>query len=164
MDKIHFESGKLTPKWVLRKFGSDEDYRNGIAYEVSEFAPNLLLNEGITEALKLIGGITATAFSNANAYLGVGDSSTAASAAQTGLQAATNKFYKAMDVTFPSVSGSIITYRSTFASGDANFAWNEFTIANGNSDSSTNLNRLVSSQGTKQSGQTWELTLQVTLS
>lgn len=42
-----------------------------------------------------------TAFNNANAYLGVGDSSTAFSAAQTDLQASTNKLRKAMDSTYP---------------------------------------------------------------
>jgi len=37
-------------------------------------------------------------------------------------------------------------------------------VANGNSDSAVNLNRKVSSQGTKISGQIWELTLEITLS
>lgn len=158
------EGSKLTKKWIITKYQDDNSFANNESYEQVTFLENILLNEGITEALKLIGGITATAFSNANAYLGVGDSSTAESAAHTGLQAVTNKLYKAMEATYPQVSGSTITWRSVFGSTDANYAWNEFTIANGNSDASVNLNRKVSAQGTKASGQTWTFDLVLTLS
>lgn len=149
--------------WTIRKYEDDVAFSDGIPFDVSVFEENLLLSEGITEALKLIGGIAATAFSNANAYLGVGDSTTAAAANQTGLQAATNKVYKAMAATFPSVAGSTITWEAVFTGSDANFSWQEFTVANGNSDASVNLNRKVSDQGTKISGQTWTLDLQITL-
>lgn len=126
---------------------------------------NLLLNEGIDEMWTLVAGTGGTAFTNANAYLGVGDSNTAAAASQTGLQASTNKLYKAMDTSYPTYGTSqYATWRSTFESADGNFAWNEYTVANGNSDSADNMNRKVDAQGTKQSGQTWELTLQITLS
>lgn len=163
MTTLH-EPSKLTKKWVISKYTSDAAFQAGEVFETSVFEENVLLSEGITEALKLIGGITATAFSNANAYLGVGDSSTAESAAHTGLQATTNKLYKAMEAGYPQVSGSTITWRSIFGGTDANFAWNEFTVANGNSDASVNLNRKVSTQGTKASGQTWTLDLTLTLS
>lgn len=126
---------------------------------------NLLLNEGINLVWTLVAGGSGTAFNNSNSYLGVGDSSTAESASQTGLQASTNKLYKAMDTGYPTYGTSQkITFRSTFGGSEANFAWNEFTAANGNSDSATNLNRKVSAQGTKTSGQTWQLTLEITLS
>ena len=163
MTQLH-EPSKLTKKWVITKYNSDEAFQAGEAFAEEIFEENVLLNEGITVALQLIGGIGGTAFSNANAYLGVGDSSTAESAAQTGLQASTNKTYKAMAASYPTVSGSSITWRAVFASGDANYAWNEFTVANGNSDAATNLNRKVSAQGTKASGQTWTLDLTLTLS
>lgn len=126
---------------------------------------NILLNEGINLMWTLVAGGSGTAFNNANSYLGVGDSSTAESASQTGLQASTNKLYKAMDTGYPTYGTSQkITFRSTFGGSEANFAWNEFTAANGSSDSATNLNRKVSAQGTKTSGQTWQLTLEITLS
>lgn len=151
--------------WTLRKFQNDADFLAGKPFEVSVIDGNLLLNEGINLMWSLIAGGAGTDFANANAYLGVGDSSTAASAAQTGLQAATNKLYKAMDATYPTYgTDQKITFRSTFGSSDANFSWQEFTVANGNSDSGVNLNRKVSNQGTKTSGQTWELTLEITLS
>ena len=133
-------------------------------YDVAQFEQNLLLNEGITALQNLLTGAAATAFNNANSYLAVGDSSTAASATQTGLQASTNKLYKAVDANYPSISNQTTTWQSTFQSGDANFAWNEFTVASGSSDSSTNLNRKVSSQGTKASGQVWTLQLAITWS
>ena len=124
----------------------------------------LPFNEGIGEHIDLMCGIGGTAFSNANAYLGVGDSSVAEGATQTDLQASTNKLYKAMSSGFPSRSNQTVTFQSVFGSGDANFAWNEFTVANGSSGSAKNLNRKVSAQGTKTSGQTWTLSLAITFS
>lgn len=151
--------------WTIRKYADDGAYQADQPFEVSEFEGNLLLNEGIAELLDLlIGAGTPTNFGNANAYLGVGDSSTAESASQTGLQASTNKLYKAMEATYPSRAGQTVTWRAVFGSSDANFAWNEFTVANGNSDSADNLNRKVSAQGTKASGQTWTLDLSLTIS
>ena len=146
--------------WKINKFDKD-----GKFIGESKIDGNLLLNEGINLLLSLLAGGAGTDFGNTNAYLGVGDSSTAASASQTGLQAATNKLYKAMDASYPTYGTSQkITFKSTFTSAEANFDWNEFTVANGNSDAAVNLNRKVSTQGTKVSGQTWELTLEITLS
>ncbi len=131
---------------------------------ISAFPGNLLLNEGINALWTLVAGGSETAFNNANARLGVGDSSAAEAATQTDLQAAVNKLYKAMDATYPTYGTSQkITFRSTFAGADANWAWNEFTADNGGT-ALKNLNRKVSAQGTKTSGQSWQLTLEITLS
>jgi hypothetical protein len=132
-------------------------------FEVVEVDGNLALNEGITAVANLITGAAETAFSNAAAYLGVGDSTDTAVASQTGLQASTNKTYKAMDATYPQISGQTITWRSTFTTSDANFDWREVTVANGNSDSADNLNRKVSTIGTKTSAMEWTLELRITL-
>ena len=127
------------------------------------FPGNLLLNEGINELWTLVAGTGATKFDTA-AYTGVGDSATAAAAAQTGLQAVTNKLYKAMDGGYPIYGTSQkVTYRSTYATGDANWDWNEFTVANGNSDAAKNLNRKVQASGTKTSAFSRILTLDITL-
>jgi hypothetical protein len=158
-DTIHYKS-----KWKITKYADDEAFKEGRPYAVSVFEGNLLLNEGIAEFLQLLIGGTATVFSNANAYLGVGDSSTAAAATQTALQASTNKLYKAMSATYPQIVDQTITFRAQFTSDEANFSWNEFTAANGNSDTAKNLNRKVSAQGTKASGQTWTLDLSITFS
>lgn len=85
-------------------------------------------------------------------------------ATQTDLQASSNKLYKAMSATYPQVSAQTITWRSAFASADANFDWMEYSVANGSSGTAKNANRKVSAQGTKVSGQTWTLDFTITLS
>ena len=130
-----------------------------------EFVANLALNEGLGELIDLAFGLGApTAFDTTNGYLGVGDSNSAAAADQTGLQAAANKLYKVFDDGYPSRAGQTVEARVTFGSAEANFAWNEYTLANGNSDAAKNLNRKVESKGTKSSGETWTLSLQITFS
>lgn len=85
-------------------------------------------------------------------------------ASQTDLQASTNKLYKASAASYPQVSGQTVTFQSVFASADANYAWQEFSVANGSSGAAKNLNRKVSSQGIKVSGQTWTISVAITLS
>jgi hypothetical protein len=106
-------------------------------------------------------GAGVTAFNNANSYIGVGDSTTAYAAGQTDLQAATNKLRKAMDATYPSGSTNVLTFRSTFGTSDANFAWQEWGVFNASS-AGTMLNRKVESLGTKTSAQTWQFTVTLT--
>ena len=158
------EKGKWKAKWKIIKYKSEEDYKAGRIAEVLEFDGNLLLNEGINLIWTLICGGTGTAFNSTNSYIGVGDSTTAASATDTGLLG-TNKLYRAMDSGYPIYgSNQQATWRATFGSADANFAWNEITVANGNSDTAVNLNRKVQSMGTKISGAVWTAQLTVTLS
>lgn len=158
------EQFKYKTQWIIRRYADDAAFERGESYEDSVIDGNLLLNEGIQLLEDLLIGAGGTAYNNASAYLGVGDSSTAESAAQTGLQASTNKTYKAMSATYPSRASQTITWRAVFATGDANYAWNEFTIVNASTDTGTNLNRKVSSQGTKASGQTWTLDMTLTIS
>ena len=162
-------------QWVIRRYADQQAFEAGQASDLvdadgnilpaeSVIDGNLLLNEGIGELLDLLCGLgSPTAFNNANAYIGVGDSTTAESAAHTGLQAASNKTYKAMAATYPSRSGQTVTFRAVFGGTDANYAWNEFTVANGNSDAAKNLNRKVSAQSTKVAGQTWTIDVSVTI-
>lgn len=105
----------------------------------------------------IIGGSSYTKFNNANAHLGVGNSSTAFSASHTDLQGA-SKTRKAMDATYPSRSANVVTYRSTFGTGDANYAWEEVGVFNASSGSQM-MSRHVSSLGTKTSAASWVLTL-----
>ena len=126
-----------------------------------EEAENIFLTAGINEIWKLVTGQSANTFTNAQAQIGIGDSATAAAAGQTDLQAATNKTYKAMNGSYPTVpaSGSV-QFQSTFASADANYAWQEFVVKQGTS--SICIDRGVASMGTKASGTSWTVT--VTLS
>lgn len=164
------------PKWTIKRFANDADFAAGKPSDVidpvtgkalpavSEFNGNLLLNEGIAVLLDLACGLASpTAFNNASARIGVGDSSTAASASQTDLQAATNKTYKAMESSYPSRSSQTVTFRSVFGTSDANYSWQEFTVDNGSGEAKT-LNRKVSDQGTKASGQTWTVDVAITVS
>jgi hypothetical protein len=129
------------------------------------FDANVALNEGLQELIDIICGLgTPTKWDNSNARLGVGDSNAAEAASQTGLQAATNKTFKAMDTNYPARTGQTAEWRATFGSGDANYAWEEYTVVNASSDSGKNLNRKTASKGTKSSGETWTLSLQITFS
>ncbi|MEM2612444.1 MAG: hypothetical protein QXJ45_07510 [Thermoproteota archaeon] len=126
---------------------------------------NIFLNEGINFIWSIVCGATGlTPFNNANAHIGVGDGTAAASPSQTGLQGV-NKTYKPMDTGYPIYgSDQKAIFRSTFGANDANYTWNEWTVANGNSDAAINLNRKVESLGTKASGSTWVLEVQLIMS
>lgn len=130
----------------------------------SEFEGNVFLNEGINLIWTLVCGGSGTPFDNANSYLGVGNGTDPEDATQTGLTGA-SKLYKGMDSGYPQFgSEQKAVWRATFNGNEANFAWQEFTVANGSSDTAINLNRKVSDQGTKVSGATWILTLTLKIS
>jgi hypothetical protein len=129
--------------WKIARYASEEDKKTRKVYskkqalrlfgaeQFTTIKGNLLLNEGINELFALICSATGTKFDNTNAYLGVGDSATAADATQTGLQAAANYLYKAMEAGFPTYgTAQKATWKSSFGSAEANFAWNEFTVCN----------------------------------
>ena len=171
--------------WLPRMMPIDEGISSemlhaivGSAEIVKEVEGNLLLNEGIQQfedltmiATVLTNQTAANAWGNTNAYLGVGDSSTAEAATQTELQAATNRFYKVMNATYPSRSSQTVSFQADFTTSEANYAWAEWSIAAGATTASgagfttgtKNLNRKVASLGTKSTG-TWTLTAQVTFS
>jgi hypothetical protein len=167
IDKFHDPKGEIaeqsregTPMTLLLKMHDE------MHFGTEEIDHNVALNEGLQGIIKLICGLTSppTAWDNSNARLGVGDNNTAASATQTALQAATNKTYKAMDSGYPQRTNQTAEWRATFGSSDANYAWEEYTVVNAADDTGVNLNRVCSSKGTKSSGETWTLSLQITFS
>lgn len=113
-------------------------------------------------AQAIVNDSSPTFFTNANAHLGAGDSTTAFAASQTDLQAASNKVRKAMEATYPQRSTNVLTFRSVFATGDANFAWQEWGVFNASSGG-VMLSRKVESLGTKTSAQSWQLTATITV-
>lgn len=153
--------------------GREQEFRHGIfrlekfhageatPYEVIE-KENAYVNAGGALLLDLLIGAGGTAYNNANSHLGAGDSATAVAAGQTDLQAATNKSRKAMDATYPSRSGQVVTFRATFGTSEANYAWNEVAIFNASSGG-TMLARTVSSFGTKTSAASWVLSYTLTV-
>jgi len=185
------DSLKWRAKWSIQKFHAADILRQGLdpesafvdeilaagvsAYEVLDRLENLLMFGGASNLWQcLIGNGTGTAgqtltfFNNANAYIGVGDSTTAAVATQTDLQAAVNKLRKAMDATYPQHTDGVtdanndIVFKSTFGTGDANFAWQEWGVFNGSSGGRM-LNRKVESLGTKTSASVWAFVVTLTL-
>ena len=147
-------------RWIIEKYKNREDYRKGKPYEVKVIDGNILLNEGINEMWRLICGGTATAF-DGTSQIGVGDGTTAEDATQTDL-VGTNTAYVTVDSDYPTYgTNQKAVWKATFDENTGNFAWNEFTVKN---SAGINLNRKVSSQGTKASGQVWTVTLEVTLS
>lgn len=154
-------------EFKVEKYRGDlptEKDRYGIKpYEVKEGKGNLLLNEGINELFTLICGTGSTKWDNSNARLGVGNSNTAASASQTALQGGSTEL-KAMDGGYPTYgSDQKAVFRSTFGSGEGNFAWEEWSLDNGAS-ALKSLNRKVTDLGTKVSSTTWVFTVEVSLS
>lgn len=109
----------------------------------------------------IMGGSSFTKFTNAAAHIGVGDSTTAFNASQTDLQAATNKTRKAMEATYPQRSGAALTFRSLYATGDANYAWDEWGVFNASSGGEM-LNRKVEALGTKTSAVSRQITVTLT--
>jgi len=157
-------------EWTIYKWGKNQDQialflQNGGSVKeatkifgatpiIESFVDNIALNEGLGELIDLICGLgTPMKWDNTNARLGVGDSNVAADPTQTGLQAATNKTFKAMDTGYPQRSAQTAEWRTTFGGTDANYAWNEFTVVNAADDAGKNLNRRVESKGTKASGE-----------
>lgn len=126
-------------------------------YIIERFKSNVILDEGAAAIWRLLTGDTSvTPFDSNNSYIGVGDGTEPEDPSQTGLTG-TNRYYKLVDSGYPMVSGRCIVFRATFGSDEANFQWNEWTIANGPSDDAVNLNRKQVSMGTKQSGEVWPL-------
>lgn len=161
--------GLLVPRDALTK-------RLAVPYEDVEWLENGLTIGGASiQWQTLIGNGTATGgqaltyYNNGNAHLGVGASSTAFADTQTDLL--TTPTRKAMDATYPlhtdttgTAGSKSIVFRSTFATGDANIAWNEWGLFNGSSGGRM-LNRAAGAGllGTKTSAATWVLTATLSL-
>ena len=158
-----------------------------VPYAVTEVEGNMIVNGGLGRINNLIIGTGSTAaFNSTQSVIGVGSSSTAEARSQTDLQAAAgagNRWMQATSVaptvTTTTNTNDTISCGSSFASGDANFAWNEWcwVVSTGTitatsavlsgtvpgSTGNTMLNRKVATMGTKASGAVWVFTTVVTL-
>lgn len=111
----------------------------------------------------IIGGASYSDFNNANAAIGVGDSSTAVDPAQTDLQAATNKLRVGMATSYPIRTANAVAFRSTFGLSQGNYAWNERGIFNSTSGSQMLSRKAGIALGTKTSSFSWQITCTDTL-
>lgn len=178
-------------KWSVEKFSAEDIAAAGLdpsvaerddivkagvePYEQIDREGNLLMYGGASllwEVLEGNGTTTAaqtlTYIDDTNGYIGVGASATAAAATQTDLL--TTPTRKVFDGTYPQhtdgdslSSHADVVYKATFATGDANIAWNEWGIFNA-STGGRMLNRKVESLGTKTSAASWAFTVTLSLS
>lgn len=117
----------------------------------------------ILSASGIIGDAGVTLLNNANAFIGLGDSSTAFAAAQTDLQAAVNKVRKAMGGGYPQRTSNVLTFQSTFGTADANYAINEFAVFNASAAGTMFSRKVDASLGTKTNTQTWVVSVSLTV-
>jgi len=153
---------------ALLKHGAPQDSVVEMAKDNGDYLGMVLVegNVALNSGLQLIGDLIIGALTTptwASAYIGVGDSDTAAAASQTALQATTNKAYAAMDSTYPKRSAQQLQFKSTFAAGVASFTWNETAVYTGNG-TGTCLNRKVGSWGTKGASDSYSMEIDVTFS
>lgn len=179
------EKGKWKTRWTIKKFlgdypgmASDEIEAAGVEpFEVLEIDGNCLLNDGINSIIwPAVVGSLAAPLNGTDGCMGVGDSSTAAAASQTGLQANSNHLWVLLTATPTVGSSQQLVASATFSSAQANWVWNEICVgvtstpsslpANSQTPPATAhvLNRLVQNLGTKASGTTWTGQLTITLS
>lgn len=128
-------------------------------WEVVEGDYNAMVDNGINALLLLLVGGGGTAFNAANAYLGVGSSTTAWNTTQTALT--TQLARVGMKATYPVTGTKKQTFASDFVGASGDGAWQEWGIFNASS-AGTMLSRKVESLGTK-SGGTWTLTVDFSL-
>jgi hypothetical protein len=101
------------------------------------------------------------------AYFVVGNSTATHATSQTFTQGASTTM-AAMDAGYPTRATNVCTFRATFSTAQANFAWNEWCIYNSTTTAlgtgDTILNRKVEdpSLGTKTSAQSWQITADIT--
>ena len=189
-DKNVSEGFSYKPLWTIFKFPKEENTEKlklrskllqsptlGIEdmralgfdpYAVEQIPANTSLKLGRKQVCNLIAKASAyTKWSSSIAYLFVGTHSSTESYSQSKLFATVGTGSCArysMDSGYPTVSSNVITWRSTFTSLTANFAWKEYSLRNKNVQTTgIALNRLQSSKGTKVSGETWTLQLQITV-
>jgi hypothetical protein len=142
-------------------------------FETVEADGNLLTTAGLNRITSLIIAAGGQGATNTATRLGVGDSNAAEAVGQTDLQAAagsTHRWFQTMDATYPQQANGVMTFKSTFATGDGNFVWAEWcvdigtpTVTSGNTVNANMLNRKVQALGTKAVG-SWVLTATITLS
>lgn len=179
VDYRGFDSPKWQAMWTVEKNWKAADANHDAGdYEIIHGKGNVLLNGGadviwerlITNNPTTAANAALSAFSTL-AMIGVGNSTAAASASQTALQATTaNRAYKGMEATYPthttgtSTAARTASYRAIFSTAQANFAWQEWGVFNSTNAAGRMLNRKQQSLGTKTSAAQWTFTVTLTLS
>ena len=90
---------------------------------------NLIVDAGKVSILKYIGYITGGGYA---AQIGVGDSTAAAGASQTDLQASTNKYWKSIIAADRILLTTTLYLSVDFGYTEGNFTWNELGLRDNN--------------------------------
>ena len=90
---------------------------------------NLIVTAGKQTILKYIGNITGGGYANS---IGVGDSTTAAAAGQTDLQASSNKYWKAITAADRILLTTTLYLSVDFGYTEGNYTWNELGLKDNN--------------------------------
>lgn len=181
--RVHAHIDKWSPdqaSWALTKTGAR--WIGGDALSAVVGAPddtfdgpgNLLLTAGLNRLTSLLIAGGGQGLTNTATRLGAGNSSTAEAVGQTDLSAAAgsaNRWFQAMDATYPQQANGVVTLKATFGVADGNFTWSEWgidvgapVVTSGNTVSALLFNRKVQVMGTKASGAIWAVTATVTIS
>jgi hypothetical protein len=123
---------------------------------------NILVTNGIGILLNALIVAASPLWNATNARIGVGDSATAATIADTDLNAASNKLRVVVN-SIPTVAANVLTAVATFTTGQANYAWQEWGLFNAASGATSMLNHAVVSLGTKTSASAWTITVTITI-
>jgi hypothetical protein len=160
---------------LLRPVAADFD-RLGVkpAEHIHVPAPaNRLTTVGLGQLTARLIVAAEQAWDNTHVGLGVGTSLTADAIGDTDLIG--TKRYNAMDATYPQQAAGVLTFKATYASGEAEFAWEEYGVVV--ADTATAfaagaakpanyilLNRKApAGLGTKGAGTTWAFTVTITI-
>lgn len=156
------ERVKIKTLVTVEKYRNEKDFLEGKSYKKETSKHNVILNEGANAIWTLVCGGMETAFDNAHARVGVGNSGVSEAKTQSGLQGMSTKFV-GMDTGYPQF-GTLrkMVFKGIFEADDGNFAWEEYSVDNGVTPNK-NLNRKVVSHGTKTVGEVWTLTITFTL-
>lgn len=143
--------------------GERRFYAEHQPYEERREEGNLLLNVGCYELLQLLTGAGGTVFDAAESQIGVGNSNQVAAYADTDLVGGSTD-YHGMEALYPDIGVAAdrhIHFKSSFGSGHAEWAWEEWVVDNKAGAGTACLNRKVVSLGTKPALTTWTLTVTI---
>lgn len=137
---------------------------NPVVFE-SPVYKNLITTVGKNHLLDRLFGLTSPVNSNAIGFVGVGNSTTAASVGDTVLLGGSTLFQAADAGT--ARASNVATIKSTFGTGVANFTWNEAGISNNSTNNASTMvlfNRVIIGPFTKTSAVSIVYTTTVTQS
>jgi hypothetical protein len=164
---------------IVRRWETEDAYlKNDVPYLVTaDENVNLITSAGWAALLGGVAGSTiGTKFSATAGRIGVGTSTGPAVATDTHLggdtgSGSTTSYYQLVS-SAPSINTGVVpatfTFQATYGTIVANFAWEEFGIDNAAASSVTTVgtgsvffNHGISNQGTKVSGQVWQMTVTI---